>query len=70
MVRGGDRPGRVDPHDPDVAEENTLFVLLVLAGAALLPPLGLMDESWRGVLRCGTQAGDAGHWTQRRDISI
>lgn len=66
MLGGGDAPGRVDPHDPDVAEENTLFVLLVLAGAALLPPLGPLDQSWGVVLGCGT--GDAGRWTQRGDV--
>lgn len=55
----GDGPRRVDPDDTDVAEENTLFVLLVLTGAALLSPLGHVGGVWRVVLRCGTH-GDTG----------
>lgn len=42
-------PRGVDPDDANVTEENTLFVFLVLAGAAFLPPVGRVAE-----LRCGT----------------
>lgn len=66
QVLGGDKPRRVDPDDADVAEENTLFVLLVFTGAALLSPLAHVGQLWSVVPRCGTHDGDAGGWRQRR----
>lgn len=59
-----DSPRRVDPDDANVAEENTLLVLLVLTGAASDPPVGLLGELHGGalllLLRRGAQDGDGG----------
>ena len=46
-------PRGVDPDDADVAEENTLLILLVLAGAALLPAVGRVAELRGGALLRG-----------------
>lgn len=49
-VKQTDSPCRVDPDDANVAEENTLLVLLVLAGAAPDPSMGLTGELRGGAL--------------------
>lgn len=49
-VKQTDSPCRVDPDNANVAEENTLFVLLVLAGAASDPYMGLLGELHGGAL--------------------
>lgn len=46
----GHSPGRVDPHDANVAEENTLFVFLVLTRAAFLSTVGRVVELHHGAL--------------------
>lgn len=56
-----DSPRGVDPDDADVAEENALFVFLVLAGAAFLSPVGRVGELRPGaLLRCGAGDGEGG----------
>lgn len=45
-----DSPRGVDPDDANVAEENTLFVLLVLTGAAFVSPMGRVGELHQGAL--------------------
>lgn len=56
-----DSPRSVDPDDADVAEENTLFVLLVLTGAAFVSPVGRVGELRQGaLLHRGARQGDRG----------
>lgn len=43
-------PRGVDPDDANVAEKNALFVLLVLARAAFLSPVGCVGELRQGAL--------------------
>lgn len=59
LVLTADSPRGVDPDDADVAEENTLLVLLVLTRAALLSPVGRVGEHRQGAfLHCGARNGD------------
>lgn len=49
-VKQTESPCRVDPDDANMAEENTLLVLLVLTGAASDPSVGLGGELRGGAL--------------------
>lgn len=54
-----DSPRGVDPDDANVAEENTLLVLLVLARAAFVSPVGCVGELRQGaLLHRGAHNGD------------
>lgn len=63
-----DSPRGVDPDDADVAEENTLFVLLVLAGAAFVSPVGRVGELRGGaLLHRGAHTGDGRCWREEEE---
>lgn len=64
-VKRTDSPRSVDPDDADVAEENALFVLLVLTGAASVSPVGRVGELHQeALLHRGARHGDRG-WKGR-----
>lgn len=62
-------PRGVDPDDANVAEENTLLVFLVLAGTALLSPVGRVGELLHGaLLRCGARNREGRGWKTKVEV--